>query len=106
MVATIQGVEAKRPDVNLNCTLNLQRLFKAAGLSSVLIELLGDIHVHSISLPIEVEMPTVDIRPAANSQLGEEAHSSAISTLRWQRTWQNAVDQVQKILFEIPQRRI
>ena len=27
-------------------------------------------------------MPTVDIRPAANSQLGEEAHSSAITTLR------------------------
>ena len=82
VVANIQGVAPKRPDVNLNCTLDLERLFKAAGLNSVLIELLGDIHVNSISLPIEVEMPTVQIRPAPNSQLGVEAHSSTITVLR------------------------
>ena len=82
VVANIQGVDPKRPDVNLNCALDLERLFKAAGLNSILVGLIGDIHVHSISLPIEVEMPTVQIRPAPSSQLRVEDHSGPITVLR------------------------
>lgn len=82
VVALISDVDPARPDRNLTCTIDVDRLTRAAGLSSVLVELLGDLVVDVLTLPVEVEMPSVHIMPAANSQLDVEAHAGPIAALR------------------------
>jgi len=82
VVAIIQGVDPDRPDRNLTCSIDVSRLLKAAGLAPVLVELIGDIHVDSVTLPVEVEMPSVQIMPSLNSQLDAAAHSGPITALR------------------------
>ena len=82
VVALISDVDPARPDRNLTCTIDVDRLTRAAGLSSVLVELLGDLVVDGVTLPVEVEMPSVQIVPASNSQLDVEAHAGPIAALR------------------------
>ena len=82
VVAIIGDVAPARPDRNLTCTIDVDRLTRAAGLSSVLVDLIGDLVVEVVTLPVDVEMPSVHILPAPNSQLNEDAHAGPISALR------------------------
>lgn len=82
VVAIIGDVAPARPDRNLTCTIDVDRLTRAAGLSSVLVDLLGDLVVEVVTIPVDVEMPSVHILPAPNSQLNEDAHAGPISALR------------------------
>lgn len=82
VVAIVQGVNPERPDPNFSCTLDLLRLLKAAGLSSVLVELLGDIHVDSVTLPVNVDMPSVRIVSSPDSQLEQALHAGPMTAIR------------------------
>ena len=81
VVAIIRDVAHVRPDHKLTCTVDVPRLLNAAGLASVMTELIGALSTDQVTVAIDVRMPTIRIRPSTNSQLNAASHQGPISAI-------------------------
>ena len=69
IVALLQRVDAQRPDRDVVCTLDVERLMDAAHLAPVVVDLIGDIARAEVRVPLDIEMPSVKLAPAPGSDL-------------------------------------
>ena len=82
VVALIERVEATRPDRDIVCTIDAERLMDAAHLNPIVVELLGETFSPEIRVELDLEMPSVRVVPASNSALSGSNHTPLVDAMR------------------------
>ena len=82
LVALIERVEARRPDRDVVCAVDVDRLVKAAHLNPIVVELIGDVVSREVRVPLDIEMPTIALAPAAGSTVSASGHAPLMDAMR------------------------
>ncbi len=82
VVALISGVAADRPDPTLTVELDTDRLWKAANLDAVLVDLVGSVTTVSVRIPIGVSLPTLSVEMSGESTVPAAEQDGVLTALR------------------------
>lgn len=82
IVALIERVEARRPDRDIVCTVDIDRLMDAAHLSPIVVELIGEAYSPESRVELDIEMPSVRLASAATSTLSLPQHTPLFDAMR------------------------
>lgn len=82
IVALIERVEARRPDRDIVCTVDIDRLMDAAHLAPIVMELIGEAYSPESRVELDIEMPSVRLASAATSTLSLPQHTPLFDAMR------------------------
>ncbi len=82
VVALIERVEARRPDRDIVCTVDVDRLMQSAHLNPIVEELIGQVASRNIRIPLDIEMPSIQLAPSSESSLPASQHAPLLDAMR------------------------
>jgi len=82
IVALIERVETRRPDRDIVCTVDIDRLMNSAHLNPIVVELLGETFSPESRVDLDVEMPSVFLTQGAISTLSTPQHTPLFDAMR------------------------